>query len=310
MLDQFVWGSVSRISPEAPVPVVRMTREEYRAGGAGNVVSNIGALGGDAVACGVVGRDAAADRLLEVLGWVGADVEGMVTAPKVVTTQKTRIVAQQQQVVRVDQEGTGQLEDRVTERLMRYVLRNLKKCSGLIVSDYGKGAVGARLLGELSKRRAREPFLWLVDPKGPNFARYRGASLVKPNVEEASTASGVTISDSRSLRNAGRKLLKVWDSESVLISRGEDGMTLFKRSGGVQHFPTAARDVFDVTGAGDTAVSACALALAAGGTLEEAAVMANVAAGVAVAHVGTAVVTARALRQAIERARGDGICGA
>jgi len=310
MLDQFIWGSVSRISPEAPVPIVRMTREDRRPGGAGNVVSNLASLGSRATACGVIGRDATARQLLRVLKSVGADVGGMVAARTVVTTRKTRIVAHQQQVVRVDQEATGHLDDRITGRLVRYVLENLAQHSGLIVSDYGKGAVSASLLEALSQRHARVPFLWIVDPKRPNFSRYRGASLIKPNVEEASEASGMEISDLRSLCNAGRRLLEMWGSQSVLISRGEDGMSLFKESGDVRHFPTAARDVYDVTGAGDTAISACALALAAGGTLEEAAVMANIAAGVAVAHVGTVAVTTQALRRAIKGAREDGICGA
>lgn len=310
MLDQFIWGTVNRISPEAPVPVVRMTTEEFRPGGAGNVVSNIRALGSHAAACGVVGRDAAARELLRVLRSTGVEVGGMIAASAVVTTRKTRIVAHQQQVVRVDREVPGSLDGRITERLVRYVLDNLDQHSGLIVSDYGKGAVSARLLEALSERHARDPFLWIVDPKRPNFARYRGASLVKPNIEEASVASGVEITDLRSLCDAGSRLLEMWASEAILISRGEDGMSLFKRSGGARHFPTAARQVYDVTGAGDTAVAACALALAAGATLEEAAVMANIAAGVAVARVGTAAVTASELREAIKRACGDGICGA
>jgi D-beta-D-heptose 7-phosphate kinase/D-beta-D-heptose 1-phosphate adenosyltransferase len=248
--------------------------------------------------------------LVRALRAAGAGVGGLMAARAAITPRKTRIIAQQQQVVRVDQEVAGCADSRATGRLARYVLDHIGRHSGVIVSDYGKGSVDVGLLDALSARAARQPFLWLVDPKRPNFSRYCGASLVKPNVEEASAASGVEIRDLRSLCDAGRRLLEIWDTQAVLISRGEEGMSLFKRSGEVQHFPTAARDVYDVTGAGDTVVSACGLALAAGGSLEEATVLANIAAGIAVAHVGTVAVTAQALREAIGRAQGEGICGA
>jgi rfaE bifunctional protein kinase chain/domain len=297
MLDQFIWGQVSRISPEAPVPVVRVTAEEFRAGGAGNVISNICALGGRAVACGVVGRDASGRQLLDALRAGGAGIDGVVAARTAVTTRKVRIIAHQQQVVRIDRETSEALDGRVVARVRRYALDHLERFAAVVVSDYGKGVVGGPLLEALAERRARRPFLWLIDPKRGNFARYRGASLVKPNAAEASAASGIEITDRRSLRAAGRRLLDVWETEAVLISRGEEGMSLFKRSGEVRHFPT---------GAGDTVLAACALALAAGGTLEEAAVLANVAAGIAVAHVGTVAVTARDLRAAVRRGGGLG----
>jgi D-beta-D-heptose 7-phosphate kinase/D-beta-D-heptose 1-phosphate adenosyltransferase len=308
MLDQFVFGQVSRISPEAPVPVVRMTREEFRAGGAGNVVSNIRAMGGGVVAAGVVGRDASGRQLLSALRSIGADVGGLICSPGTATIRKTRIIAHQQQLVRVDREDGRALDGRVAARLVRDVLGRVGRHAAVVVSDYGKGTVTPLLLAALAARHAERPFLWIVDPKRANFERYRGATLIKPNLQEASAAAGVDITDRRSLCEAGQRLLEAWDSEAVLISRGEDGMSLFKRPGVVRHFATAARDVYDVTGAGDTAIAACALALAAGGTFEEAAVLANIAAGVAVAHVGTVAVTAAALRRAIRAAQGDGIC--
>lgn len=310
MLDQFIWGSVSRISPEAPVPVVRMTAEDSRAGGAGNVVSNIRALGGRATASGVIGRDANGRELLRALRKVGAEVNGIVAAPAAATIQKTRIIAHQQQVVRVDREGPDRFDRRTAARLTRYVLNQVGRHSAVIVSDYGKGTITRELLDALAARHERAPFLWLVDPKRANFCHYRRASVIKPNVQEASAASGIDITDLESLCAAGQRLLETWKAEAVLISRGEDGMSLFKQPGIARHFPTAAREVYDVTGAGDTAVSACALALAAGGTVEEAAVLANIAAGLAVAHVGTVAVEAAALRQAIKRAQGEGLCGA
>ena len=310
MLDQFVFGQVSRISPEAPVPVVRMTGEEFRAGGAGNVVSNVRAMGGRVVASGVIGRDASGRQLVAALQATGADVRGLLASPGVATIRKTRIIAHQQQLVRVDREDGRRLDERVVARLARDVIGRVDRHAAVVVSDYGKGTITPSLLAALSARQRERPFLWIVDPKRANFEHYRGATLVKPNLQEASAASGIEITDRRTLCEAGRRLLDAWQSQAVLISRGEDGMSLFKRPDVVRHFGTAARDVYDVTGAGDTAIAACALALAAGGTFEEATVLANIAAGVAVAHVGTVAVTAAQLRQAIRAAQGDGICAA
>src|SRR5581483_5143447 len=166
-------------------------------------------------------------------------------------------------------------------------------------SDYGKGTIGADLLGALTDAARRRPLIWLVDPKQPNFAHYRGASLVKPNREEAAAAAGIEIRDEATLRAAGARLLERWQAGAVLISRGEEGMALFKPGGVVRTFPTVAREVFDVTGAGDTVIAACALALAAGGTLEEATVLANHAAGIVVGKVGTATVAGDELRRAV-----------
>jgi rfaE bifunctional protein kinase chain/domain len=301
MLDQFIWGRVQRISPEAPVPVVQVTTEEVRPGGAGNVVSNIAALGGRAAACGIVGHDAAGSRLIDALGTLGAGTEGIVVSRNGATTEKTRIIAHHQQVVRLDREPPGKRDGTSVRKLRDWVLRQRAQFDVLVVSDYGKGTIGPELLGPLADACRREPFTWLIDPKQPNFAHYRGASLMKPNREEAAAASGVAITDDRTLRAAGAALLKRWQAGAVLISRGEEGMALFKRSAAVQKFPTLAREVFDVTGAGDTVLAACALALGAGGTLEEATVLANHAAGVVVGKVGTATVSAAELRAAVKR---------
>lgn len=301
MLDQFVWGDVERISPEAPVPVVRQAREEFRAGGAGNVVSNVCALGGRAVAAGIVGRDEGGRRLVAELRSLGARVDGVLATGSAPTIRKTRIIAHHQQVVRVDREGaTG--DGRALGRLADFVLRNVRRFDALLISDYGKGTVSPELLARLAEARRRGDFLCLIDPKRRNFAHYRGATLVKPNRDEAAAAAGIEIEDQASLRAAGRRLLEMWDAQAVLISRGEAGMTLFRREGGMRHFPTAAREVYDVTGAGDTVLAACALALAAGGTFEEATVLANQAAGIVVGKVGTATVSAAELRAALRSA--------
>ena len=301
MLDRFVWGRVQRISPEAPVPVVHVTREEVRAGGAGNVVSNIAALGGRAAACGIVGRDEAGARLLAALEGLGAGTDGVVVARGGTTVEKTRIIAHQQQVVRLDREQPHVPDGPSVRKVREFVLGRLARYDVVVVSDYGKGAIGPELLAALAAAGRRRPFTWLVDPKQPNFPYYRGASLVKPNREEAAAAAGIEIRDDATLRAAGARLLERWQAGAVLISRGEEGMALFKPGGVVRTFPTVAREVFDVTGAGDTVLAACALALGAGGTLEEATVLANHAAGVVVGKVGTATVARDELRAAVRR---------
>ena len=305
MLDQFVFGRVERISPEAPVPVVHVGREEVRPGGAGNVVSNVRALGGRAAVCGLIGRDPAGDRLRRALQATGASTAGILASRDRRTTQKTRIIAHQQQVVRLDHEDGGPPGASATRRLRDVVLRQLARADVLVVSDYGKGVVGPELLRVLAEVRARRGLTWLIDPKRANFPHYRRASLIKPNRDEAAQASGIEIRDAASLRAAGERLLARWEADSVLISQGEGGMALFKHgprgSVVVEEFSTVARQVFDVTGAGDTVLATCALALGAGGSLEEATVLANQAAGVVVGRIGTATTTTAELRDAIGR---------
>jgi D-beta-D-heptose 7-phosphate kinase/D-beta-D-heptose 1-phosphate adenosyltransferase len=300
MLDQFVWGDVSRISPEAPVPIVRVRRQEVRPGGAGNVVTNVVALGGRADACGFVGRDPVGRTLLASLAGGGGTVEGVIASAAVSTTSKTRVIAHQQQVVRFDHDADERAApERLLQRLRAWIERNARRFPVVVVSDYGKGVVTPELLDGLARLRARHRFAYVIDPKRPNFPHYRGASLVKPNLLEASVAAGIDIEDRASLAAAGTRLLERWQADSILISRGEAGMTLFKPGARARHFPTAAHEVFDVTGAGDTVLATCALALAAGGSFEEAAILANYAAGVVVGKIGTATVSARELGRAL-----------
>jgi D-beta-D-heptose 7-phosphate kinase/D-beta-D-heptose 1-phosphate adenosyltransferase len=300
MLDRYIWGQVERISPEAPVPVVRVTRESTHAGGAGNVVANAQALGGNVMACGIVGRDQAGRRLVQELSGTGAGVAGVVASQAATTISKTRIIAQSQQVVRLDREQGHEIDGRVRARVRAFVQRQLENCDVVVVSDYGKGVIDAELLNLLAARRQRHHFIYLIDPKRRNFPHYRGASLVKPNQEEAALAAGIEIHDESGLRQAGARLLDLWQTEAVLVSRGEEGMSLFKRQGRAQHFSTMAREVFDVTGAGDTVLATCALALGAGASLEEATILANHAAGIAVGKVGTATVSPAELTVALQ----------
>ncbi|HEY2386668.1 MAG TPA: D-glycero-beta-D-manno-heptose-7-phosphate kinase [Candidatus Binatia bacterium] len=300
MLDEFVWGDVSRISPEAPVPIVRVRRRESRPGGAGNVVTNLVALGGRADACGFVGRDAAGRALTAALEAAGGGLAGLIASSAVATTSKTRVVAHQQQVVRFDHDADhGAAPRRLLQRLRGWIETHARRYAVIVVSDYGKGVVTPELLATLARLRARHGFAYVIDPKRPNFHHYRGASLVKPNLLEASVAAGLEINDRASLIEAGRILLERWQADSILISRGEEGMTLFKAGARARHFPTAAQEVYDVTGAGDTVLATCALALAAGGSFEEAAILANHAASVVVGKIGTATVNARELTRAL-----------
>lgn len=302
MLDQFVWGDVSRISPEAPVPIVRVRRQEGRPGGAGNVVSNVVALGGRADACGLVGDDLPGRALCAALSAAGGGLAGVVRSRALGTTAKTRVIAHSQQVVRFDQDpDAGDVPARLARRLRAWVTAHARRYRVIVVSDYGKGVVTPDLLADLAELRRRHGFAYVIDPKRPNFPHYRGASLVKPNLGEASVAAGIEIENRGSLDAAGARLLERWQADAILISRGEEGMTLFKPKSRAHHFPTAAQEVYDVTGAGDTVLATCALALAAGGSFEEAARLANQAAGIAVGKVGTATVSARELARALAR---------
>lgn len=303
MLDQFIWGRVDRISPEAPVPVVRVTDESFRLGGAANVVSNIRSLGGRVVVCGVVGDDPQGRFLRSELKRIGAEVGGVLSIRGEATTRKTRIIAHQQQVVRLDREEPPRADGRREGRLCRFLLDRVEQVDAVVLSDYGKGVISAGLLGQLAAARRRKPFRLVIDPKQTNFAHYRGATLVTPNRDEASRASGIDVEDEESLARAGAELLRRWESEAVLITRGEHGMALFRNGAAMRHFPTVARQVFDVTGAGDTVVATCALALGAGASLEAAAVLANHAAGIAVGEVGTVSVSAARLREEVGSAR-------
>ncbi len=299
MLDRYIWGQVNRISPEAPVPVVRVTRESLHAGGAGNVVTNIRALGGSVTICGVVGKDQAGRLLRRELLRQGANVGGMVTSSPYETISKTRIIAHSQQVVRLDRDPIDSPSARVRARLRTFIQRHIHDFDVCVVSDYGKGLIEADLLDLLARLRTQLDFVYVIDPKRQNFVHYRGASLMKPNEEEAGQATQFDIVNDATLQQAGTQLLDLWDTEAVLVSRGEEGMSLFQPDRRAAHFSTTAREVFDVTGAGDTVVAVCALALGTGAGLEATTILANHAAGIVVGKVGTATVNREELKAAL-----------
>jgi D-beta-D-heptose 7-phosphate kinase/D-beta-D-heptose 1-phosphate adenosyltransferase len=299
MLDEFIWGRVARISPEAPVPVVEVTSQSFHLGGAGNVASNVRALGGAALLAGVVGQDNAGQRVRDALAEAGVDSHLAVPDGGRPTTVKTRIIAHNQQVVRADREQSDDIADAIERELLERVRRALPSCRALIVSDYQKGVVTARMMGAVLKLARRRRIPVLVDPKLRHFAIYRKATVVTPNQREAEQASGITIRSAADLQRAGRRILDLLECRAAIVTRGEHGMSVFERGRRPLHVPTAAREVFDVTGAGDTVIATLGLALAAGARLAEAALLANVAAGVVVGKLGTATATPQELLAAL-----------
>lgn len=299
MLDRFIWGKVSRISPEAPVPVVLFEKEEFLLGGAANVVNNIRSLGGNGTICGVIGDDEMGSKILQKMNDNGIETSGIFIEKGRQTTVKTRIVAHQQQVVRIDRETTRSPNDSILSGLLGFLNKNLDQYDGVILSDYGKGLLTKELIRNIIRKAKEKKRFIIVDPKVKNFFFYKGVNVLTPNTNEASEASGISIVDEYSLREAGKKLLKRLACESLVITRGEEGMAIFEPGREPFLVPTKAKEVFDVTGAGDTVVGTIGLALAAGADIKMAAELANYAAGVVVGKIGTATLTQEELIEAI-----------
>ena len=290
MLDEFIWGKVRRISPEAPVPVVEVARESYHLGGSGNVAANLSALDAVPVPVGLVGDDLAARRLATLLTEHAIEPSGLVCDAGRPTTVKTRIIAHSQQIVRADRESRAPLSEDRNTALKEAFLKWLPSCAAVIVSDYDKGVVNRTLLSQVLPAARRAGIPVLLDPKVYNADYYHPITLITPNQREAELLTGLSIEDDGQLETAGRRLLERFDCPYALITRGEQGMSLFTLDGS-HHLPTFAREVFDVSGAGDTVIATLALALAAGALMEESAILANHAAGLVVGKVGTATVS-------------------
>ena len=299
IMDEFLWGRVERISPEAPVPVVEVERESLMLGGAGNVVNNIIALGSRVVLCGVIGNDVMGRELVRKLRKLNSPTHGLVVEDRRPTTMKTRVVAHSQQVVRVDREERQPVTRDSIEKVLLTVKEQLDSIDAIVVADYGKGVVTQELMDGIRSLTDDSQVILAVDPKVQNLALYRAVTLVTPNNHEAQLMSGITIDDEKSLKKAGTHLLEKLGCQIVLITRGDKGMALFEGNGRVTQISTVARKVFDVSGAGDTVTGTFTLALAAGLEPRQAAVLANIAAGIVVAEVGTATVSAARLREAL-----------
>jgi D-beta-D-heptose 7-phosphate kinase/D-beta-D-heptose 1-phosphate adenosyltransferase len=291
MLDEFIWGKVRRISPEAPVPIVEVRDETYRLGGAGNVAANTRALGGTPIPFGVTGDDRASERLRDLLVQYGIDTSGLIADSQRPTTLKTRILAHSQQVVRADRESRHPLARVINKSLAEAVEPWLTKAGAIIVSDYDKGVVNRDLLQDILPKARRAGIPVFLDPKVHHADYYKPITLITPNQREAELLTGLAIEDEKALEEAGRRLIEKFSCEYALITRGEEGMSLFNLTTAPQHLETFAREVFDVTGAGDTVIATLALARAGGATMEEAAMLANHAAGLVVGKIGTATVS-------------------
>lgn len=304
MLDEFIWGNVSRISPEAPVPVVQVRKRTHTAGGAANTAANVRSLGGKVCVAGVLGDDSGGRQTRELLESQGVDTAGVVTDLTRPTTTKTRVVAHSQQVVRFDEEKPGAIAADVEDRLFAAVAEQLKAVRGCVVSDYGKGVVTAGLVGRVIAAANEVGVPVVIDPKGTDYVKYRGATLVKPNQLEAGQVLNRSLQSSDDVDRAGTDLLTLLGPNSaVLVTRGPAGMSLFEHGREPVHVPAQAREVYDVTGAGDTVAGTLGLCLAVGGNLTDACRLASLAAAVVVGKVGTATCSVEELRAAVQVAR-------
>ncbi len=299
MLDEYIWGNVSRISPEAPVPVVEVINESVKLGGAANVALNIRTLGDIPLLVSVVGNDRNAGRMRELLNASGISHQGIFTDKERQTTAKTRIIAHSQQVVRADRENTEELSPELTSQLVGFIQKQIKeeKVSALLISDYGKGVISLDLLNEVISLARQNGIFVSVDPKETHFMSYKKVSIITPNHSEAGFAYGKRIKDEKSLEEVGWGLLDRLEAEALLITRGEKGMSLFETNRTLTNFPTVAKEVYDVTGAGDTVISAFTSAHSAGANLKESALISNHAAGIVVGEIGTAQVSKEQLYQ-------------
>jgi len=308
VLDEYLWGEVERVSPEAPVPVVHVQRESAVLGGAGNVVRNAIALGASCEFCTAVGDDRAGERVLALIAEQGVDPSGAVRVAGRPTTRKTRVIARSQQMLRFDRESAEPMPTRAVRALLRAVDARIGRADGVVLEDNGKGLFSPGLLRAAMRRFEAAGLPVSVDPKG-HLAAYRGAELVKPNLREAESLSGVRVRGHADLARAAQRMRRRVGGSAVVVTRGAEGMTLFADDGPGVEVPTPRREVFDVQGAGDTAIAALTLALRAGGSLREAVVLANAAAGVVVGKIGTATASPEELRahlaEAIAAAEGS-----
>lgn len=291
MIDEYVWGDVERISPEAPVPVVSVNREDYTLGGSGNVVNNLATLGAQILVAGVTGTGPGGALMTKRFEDLGVDAGGVIQDPRRPTTRKTRIIAANQQVLRIDRETVQDIAGETRESIAAYVNKAIESVDAVLISDYGKGLLTRDLLAATIKKSHAAGKPAIVDPKGMDFAKYRDAYLITPNRKEAGLAAGLDIVDADTQDRAAAAIFAKTGARNLLITCGQDGMALYEDNTGPHTIRSKARQVFDVSGAGDTVVAVTGLALASGQALQEAAALANLAAGIVVGKIGTATVS-------------------
>jgi D-glycero-beta-D-manno-heptose-7-phosphate kinase len=301
ILDEYIWGDVSRISPEAPVPVVEIIDDEKRLGGAANVAHNIVSLMGQSILCGVIGDDTHGKELVKNIQGLGFETDGIFKDPTRCTSIKTRVLGHNQQMIRIDREKKWPVSSKFTNKILDHLKKNLSGIDAVIIADYGKGVITPSLMEGIKELTAGTDIIIGVDPKPVNFHCYHGIDVITPNHHEAEAFCRFEINNEESLIRAGIKMLDELACRSVLITRGKDGMALFENNKKPEFIPTEARKVFDVSGAGDTVIAAFCLGLASGMDLLSAAIFSNTAAGIVVGEVGTSVVKVGNLKEALER---------
>jgi D-glycero-beta-D-manno-heptose-7-phosphate kinase len=298
MLDEYIWGTVERISPEAPVPVVDVREETFRLGGAGNVVRNLSSLNAGVRIFSVTGNDRQGETIFNLLREEGVDADGLIKDDSRRTIVKTRIIAHTQQVVRIDKEDREHISDDNRHSLLSAVKQKMSDADAVILSDYGKGLLSVGLIADIITEAGKYGLLVSVDPKERNFPHYKNAGIITPNMKELAFGAGMPISSEKDMINAAGRIFDMLGCKMILATRGAEGMSLFEGRDHVTHIPTAAKMVFDVTGAGDTVISVFTLASASGATPAEAAAISNIAAGIVVGEVGAATVGFEVLKHA------------
>ncbi|MFP4466250.1 MAG: D-glycero-beta-D-manno-heptose-7-phosphate kinase [Candidatus Goldiibacteriota bacterium] len=296
MVDEYIWGDVTRISPEAPIPVIHVNREEMKPGGAANVILNLISLGAKVYCAGVVGNDANGRRLKKYFKKHRINSDAVIEDGKRPTTVKTRVIAHNQQVVRIDKEKKIPVSRKIIEKMLAVVEKEIHKADGIVFSDYNKGVITKNVYNTVMSMAGDR--ITAADPKPGNMKIFSGVTIISPNKKEAAEAAGIEPEKESDIIRAGKKIKKELGAKAVLITRGEEGMSLFEDRE-IFHVHTAAKEVYDVTGAGDTVISAAALMLCAGASFKEAAVAANIAAGISVAEIGVHAVSAEELRRAM-----------
>lgn len=299
MIDEYLWGDVDRISPEAPVPVIAVKKEDSTLGGSGNVINNLVALGAEVFAAGVIGCDRSGNMLLKKFGVLGVGAQGIVQEPGRLTTRKTRIIAGNQHVLRIDRETIKTISDETFDKIAHFIEKKIPETNVALISDYGKGLVSKTLVARIVKTAKKHGRITIADPKCLDYSKYSGVTLITPNLKEAALASGIEITNNSSLIKAGEKIIESTGIANVLITCGKDGMVLFEKDKKPYKIKAEARQVFDVSGAGDTVVAVLGLCAASGASLKVGASVANTAAGIVVGKIGTATVSEEELSTAL-----------
>ncbi|MBP7653081.1 D-glycero-beta-D-manno-heptose-7-phosphate kinase [Candidatus Dependentiae bacterium] len=290
ILDEYITGEVSRISPEAPVPVVEVKDRWFSPGGAGNVANNLRSLGANVVISGLVGNDYFGSKIKNMLKKTGSDISGLLTDKNRPTILKTRIIARHQQVVRVDVESKKKIMPEQTEKIADFINRQKKSIDAIILSDYGKGTIVPKIIEQVVDIKKTLGIPVIVDPKIEHFMDYKNITIMTPNKKEAAEGSKISITDEKSLYKAGNKILKDLNIDALLITRSEEGMSLFQKNE-IFNIPTEATEVYDVTGAGDTVISVMALSLSAGADFKCSSILSNIAAGEVVKELGATAIS-------------------